>query len=94
MYDTINLKSPVSTICTGFSASYWGRFLIICGQEKEDVYSATRTGHDSCSQSGGARGQASNIEIQAREIIKTKGIKVLEFWQNWDKITKRVLKDF
>ena len=44
--------------------------------------------------SGGARGQASNIEIQAREIIKTKelGAKILS--ENCGQPYDKVMKDF
>ena len=44
--------------------------------------------------SGGARGQASNIEIQAREIIKTKelGAKILS--DNCGQPYEKVMKDF
>jgi ATP-dependent Clp protease protease subunit len=44
--------------------------------------------------SGGARGQASNIEIQAREILKTKelGAKILA--ENCGQKVEKILKDF
>src|SRR5690606_1521527 len=65
-----SLKSPVSTICTGLAASM-GSILLSAGTKgRRFVYPYARVMiHQP---SGGARGQASNIEIQAKEIIKTK----------------------
>lgn len=44
--------------------------------------------------SGGARGQASNIEIQAREIIKTKELSAKLLADNCGQKFEKVLKDF
>jgi ATP-dependent Clp protease protease subunit len=44
--------------------------------------------------SGGARGQASNIEIQAKEIIKTKELSARILAENCGQDYERVLKDF
>ena len=44
--------------------------------------------------SGGARGQASNIEIQAREIIKTKELSAQILADNCGQDFEKVLKDF
>ncbi len=44
--------------------------------------------------SGGARGQASNIEIQAREIIKTKELSAQILADNCGQDFDKVLKDF
>jgi len=44
--------------------------------------------------SGGARGQASNIEIQAQEIIKTKELSAKILADNCDQDFDKVMKDF
>ena len=44
--------------------------------------------------SGGARGQASNIEIQAREILKTKEIGARILAENCGQKVDKILKDF
>ncbi len=44
--------------------------------------------------SGGARGQASNIEIQAKEIIKTKEIGAKILGENCGQPYEKILKDF
>ena len=44
--------------------------------------------------SGGAQGQASSIEIQAREIIKTKEIGARILAENCDQPIEKVMKDF
>jgi ATP-dependent Clp protease protease subunit len=44
--------------------------------------------------SGGARGQASNIEIQAKEIIKTKEIGAKILADNCGQPYDKILKDF
>jgi len=44
--------------------------------------------------SGGARGQASNIEIQAREIIKTRTLSAEILATNCSQTVDKVLKDF
>ena len=68
IYDTIaSLKSPVSTICSGLAASM-GSILLSAGKKgRRFVQPHARVMiHQP---SGGARGQASNIEIQAKEIL-------------------------
>ena len=65
IYDTIkSLKSPVSTVCSGLAASM-GSILLSAGAKGRRFMQphAQVMIHQP---SGGARGQASNIEIQAR----------------------------
>ncbi len=92
IYDTIkSLKSPVSTVCSGLAASM-GSILLSVGKKGRRFIQphAKVMIHQP---SGGARGQASNIEIQAREIIKTKelGAKILS--ENCGQPYERVMKD-
>ncbi|UOB18762.1 ClpP family protease [Abyssalbus ytuae] len=93
IHDTMkSIKSPVSTICTGFAASM-GSILLSAGEKgKRFVYPYARVMiHQP---SGGAQGQAANIEIQAREIIKTKEIGAKILAENCDQPVEKVMKDF
>jgi ATP-dependent Clp protease protease subunit len=70
MYDTMRfLRSPVSTICMGMAASM-GCFLLAAGGTKGKRFALphSRIMIHQPSQSGGG-GSASEIEIQAREIL-------------------------
>ena len=93
MYDTIkSLKSPVSTICTGLAASM-GSILLSVGKKGRRFIQphAQVMIHQP---SGGARGQASNIEIQAKEIIKTKELSARILAENCGQKYDKVLRDF
>jgi ATP-dependent Clp protease, protease subunit len=71
IYDTMQfIKPDVSTLCMGMAASM-GSFLLMAGAKgKRGALPNSRIMlHQP---SGGAQGQASDIEIQAREIIKTR----------------------
>lgn len=93
IYDTIKgLKSPVSTICTGLAASMGSILLSVGKKGRRFIQPHARVMiHQP---SGGARGQASNIEIQAKEIIKTKelGAKILA--ENCGQTVEKIMKDF
>lgn len=71
IYDTMNfIKPEVSTTCMGIAASM-GSFLLMAGAKGKRV--ALPNSRIMIHQpSGGAQGQASDIEIQAREILKTR----------------------
>ncbi len=93
MYDTIkSLKSPVSTICTGLAASM-GSILLSVG-EKGRRFIQPNAKVMIHQPSGGARGQASNIEIQAAEILKTKELSAQILADNCGQDVEKVLKDF
>jgi len=69
MYDTMQyIRSKVSTVCIGQAASM-GSFLLMAG-EKGMRYSLPSSRIMIHQPSGGARGQASDIEIQAQEILR------------------------
>lgn len=69
MYDTMQyIKSPVSTVCIGQAASM-GSLLLTAGA-KGKRFSLPNSRIMIHQPSGGAQGQATDIEIQAREIIK------------------------
>jgi ATP-dependent Clp protease protease subunit len=71
IYDTMNfIKPDVSTLCMGMAASM-GSFLLMAGAKgKRNALPNSRIMMHQ--PSGGAQGQASDIEIQAREILKTR----------------------
>jgi ATP-dependent Clp protease protease subunit len=69
IYDTMNhIKAPVSTICIGQAASM-GAFLLSSGEKgrRFALPNARIMVHQPL---GGAQGQATDIEIQAREILR------------------------
>jgi ATP-dependent Clp protease, protease subunit len=71
IYDTMNfIKPDVSTLCTGMAASM-GAFLLAAGA-KGKRFSLPNSSVMIHQPSGGARGQATDIEIHAREILKTR----------------------
>ena len=71
VFDTMNfIKPDVSTMCMGMAASM-GSFLLMAGAKGKRL--ALPNSRVMMHQpSGGAQGQATDIEIQAREIIKTR----------------------
>jgi ATP-dependent Clp protease protease subunit len=71
IYDTMQyIRSPVSTVCIGMAASM-GSFLLMAGEPGHRIAlpNARIMVHQP---SGGFRGQASDIERHAEDIIKTK----------------------
>ena len=71
IYDTMNfIKPDVSTLCTGMAASM-GAFLLSAGA-KGKRFSLPNSKVMIHQPLGGARGQATEIEIHAREILKTR----------------------
>jgi len=71
IYDTMQfIKPDVSTMCLGFAASM-GAFLLAAGA-KGKRYSLPNSKIMIHQVLGGAQGQATDIEIQARDILRTK----------------------
>lgn len=71
IYDTMQyIKAPVSTICVGMAASM-GAFLLSSG-EKGRRFALPNAEIMIHQPSGGSRGQATDIQIQAEQILKTK----------------------
>ena len=69
IYDTMQqVKAPVSTVAVGFTASF-GTVLLTAGEKgmRYALPNATIHMHQPL---GGAQGQASDIEIQAKEILR------------------------
>lgn len=97
MYDTMQYISPdVATICTGIAASM-GAVLLCAGAEgKRTALKHSRVMiHQPL---GGAQGQASDIEITTREILKLKkelyDIIALHSKQSFDKVSEDSDRDY
>ncbi len=97
IFDTMNfIKPEVSTICMGGAYSM-GSFLLAAGQ-KGKRYALANSRVMIHQPSGGAQGQATDIEINAREILKTRArlneILAERTGQPLEKIEKDVERDF
>lgn len=69
IYDTMKYISPdISTVCIGQAASMGS--LLLAGGQKEKRFALPNSRIMIHQPSGGAQGQASDIEIQAREILQ------------------------
>lgn len=93
IYDTMReIKSPISTICTGLAASM-GSILLSAGEKGKRIIQphARVMIHQP---SGGTRGVASDIEITALEILKTKEISARILSENCGQPFEKVMKDF
>jgi ATP-dependent Clp protease, protease subunit len=71
IYDTMQyIRSPVSTVCMGMAASMGS--LLLCASAQGKRFSLPNARIMIHQPSGGAQGQATDIEIQAREILSTR----------------------
>ncbi len=97
IYDTMQyVRCPISTICIGQAASMAAVLLAAGAKGKRKALPNSRVMiHQPL---GGARGQASDIEIQAREIMKTKellnGILSKHTGQPMDRLVKDGDRDY
>ena len=96
IYDTMQyIRCPVSTVCIGQAASM-GSLLLTAGAAGKR-YSLPNSRVMIHQPSGGARGQATDIEIQAREILKLRQrlneIYVKHTHQPIDKVSAAVERD-
>jgi ATP-dependent Clp protease protease subunit len=97
IFDTMNfIKPEVSTLCMGMAASM-GSFLLMAGAKGKRL--ALPNSKIMIHQpSGGAQGQATDIEIHAREIIKTREqlnrLYAERTGQTLEKITADMERDF
>jgi ATP-dependent Clp protease protease subunit len=96
IYDTMQfIKPDVSTLCTGLAASM-GAFLLAAGA-KGKRFSLPNSRIMIHQPSGGAQGQATDIEIQAREILylreRLNGILAEKTGQSIEQIGKDTERD-
>ena len=97
IYDTMNLiKSEVSTICIGMAASM--ATILLSGGHKGKRYVLPNSTVHMHQPMGGAQGQATDIEIAAREIIRLQDkIRTMlseNTGQTYDKIARDTDRDY
>ena len=97
IYDTMHLiKSEVSTICIGMAASM--ATILLSGGEKGKRYVLPNSTVHMHQPMGGAQGQATDIEIAAREIIRLQDkIRTMlseNTGQTYDKIARDTDRDY
>jgi ATP-dependent Clp protease protease subunit len=97
IYDTMNLIRPdVSTICVGLAASMGT--VLLCAGAKGKRYALPNATIHMHQAMGGAQGQAADIVIAAREIMRQqeiiKNILVKNTGQSIEKITQDTDRDF
>ncbi|MGG7048398.1 MULTISPECIES: ATP-dependent Clp endopeptidase proteolytic subunit ClpP [unclassified Campylobacter] len=92
IYDTMNyIKPDVCTICIGQAASM-GAFLLSSGA-KGKRYALTNSRIMIHQPLGGARGQATDIEIHAREILRLKDVLNATLAKNTGQKLAKIVKD-
>lgn len=92
IYDTMNyIKPDVCTICIGQAASM-GAFLLSSGAQGKR-YALTNSRIMIHQPLGGARGQATDIEIQAKEILRLKELLNSTLAKNTGQKLAKVVKD-
>jgi ATP-dependent Clp protease protease subunit len=97
IYDTMQMiTNPISTVAVGVTASF-GTVLLAAGT-KDQRYALPHATVHMHQPMGGAQGQASDIEIQAREILRLKErlnkILAKHTGQDLDKIESDTERDF
>jgi ATP-dependent Clp protease protease subunit len=97
IYDTMQLIRPdVSTVCVGLAASMGT--VLLCAGAKGKRYALPNATIHLHQAAGGARGQAADIEIAAREIMRLqeliRNILVKHTGQSVEKITHDTDRDF
>jgi ATP-dependent Clp protease protease subunit len=95
IYDTIRmLKSPVSTICMGLAASMGSILLSAGAKGKRFIYPHGEVMIHQPSLGGYMQGVSADLEIQAKQIKKTKEIGARILAENCGKKFEQVMKDF
>ncbi len=76
IYDTMRyLSCPIATTCVGFAASFGGILLMAGDKGRRRALSHARIHmHQPLIQGGGIGGQATDIDIHAREILYTRDV--------------------
>lgn len=88
------ISSPVITVAMGLAASM-GSILLSAGEKgRREVWPHSRVMIHQPSIGGGLQGQATDLEITAREILKTKQISADILSQNTGQSVERIMEDF
>jgi ATP-dependent Clp protease, protease subunit len=95
IYDTMKmLSSPVVTICMGLAASM-GSILLSGGQKgKRLIYPSAEVMIHQPSIGGYMQGRAVDIEINAKQIVKTKEMGARILAENCGQTFEKIMKDF
>ncbi|GAB4397574.1 MAG: ATP-dependent Clp protease proteolytic subunit [Microscillaceae bacterium] len=95
IYDTMQLiSSPVSTVCMGLAASM-GSILLSAGEKgRRFVFPHAEVMIHQPSIGGYFQGRATDLQIQAKQIIKTKELGARILAENCGQTYEKVLKDF
>ncbi|MBN2350758.1 MAG: ATP-dependent Clp protease proteolytic subunit [Bacteroidales bacterium] len=92
--DTMNLiSSPVSTVCMGLAASM-GSILLSAGHKGERYVFPLGEVMIHQPSIGLMQGRASDLEIQTRQILKTKQISAEILAKNCNQSVKQIIEDF
>ncbi len=95
IYDTMMLiSSPVSTVCMGLAASMGSILLSGGAKGKRFIYPSAEVMIHQPSIGGFMQGRASDLEIQARQINKTKEMGARILAENCGKSFEKIMKDF
>ena len=95
IYDTIKMiSSPVSTVCMGLAASMGSILLSAGAKGKRYIWPSGRVMIHQPSVGGVIQGQASDLEIHAKEIIKTKKLGARILAENCGQTYEKVMEDF
>jgi ATP-dependent Clp protease protease subunit len=93
IYDTMKqIKSPVSTVCSGLAASMGS--ILLSGGDKGRRFMQKHGRVMIHQPSGGARGTGADLEITAKEILKTKELSAQILADNCGQKFEKVMKDF
>lgn len=95
IYDAMNMISaPVATICVGHAASM-GAILLSAGEKgKRQIWPSAEVMIHQPSIGGNLQGPASDLEITAKQIVKTKNLSAKILADNCGKTVEQVLEDF
>lgn len=93
--DTMNLiTSPVSTVCMGLAASM-GSILLSAGEKGQRfIYPLGEVMIHQPSVGGVIQGSASDLEIHAKQIVKTKDLAAQILAKNCDQSLEQIIADF
>ncbi|HPH99963.1 MAG TPA: ATP-dependent Clp protease proteolytic subunit [Chitinophagaceae bacterium] len=95
IYDTIKmLSSPVSTICMGLAASMGSILLSVGAKGRRFIYPHGEVMIHQPSLGGHMQGVSADLEIQAKQIKKTKELGARILAENCGQKYEKVLKDF
>jgi ATP-dependent Clp protease protease subunit len=93
IYDTMkSISSPVATVCTGLAASMGA--IILSGGAKGRRLILPHARVMIHQPSGGAGGQAADIEIQVQELVKTKKLGAQILADNCGQPVEKIMTDF